>query len=178
MPDEVWPVPAADRLLTFDGYNGFGFMLRGFTRLDGEDRCFATCWSNFAGLPVRPTERYYLSEKGFSSVNAEWMRVYGLHGRSRLRRIEVLRTYAYCWLVAPAIVLLPSTAAIVLAVHVSDALSACLLIGGLFCWPSAGVIINIRLLTAFRTRWTQARDVRWVDAPPCGRGQDAGQRAS
>jgi len=116
MSDPVWPLaPGEPRTLV--SVNGFGTLLLHNSRPDADGRFFATRWFMII-LPVVPLGRYHVRRLGvrqhggfFSS--AETTR-YEVFGRSRLRAIEIIRTYLYFWLVLPAVFLGPIGASIAL----------------------------------------------------------------
>ncbi|BCB90774.1 hypothetical protein [Phytohabitans suffuscus] len=172
MPDAVWPTafprPTSSR-------NGFGRELKGFTRPDGSGGRFATCWVVAFGLPVVPLSRCYLSQERAFSTPPRGFRLraatrYRIEGESRVRVAEVARTYAFCWLLVPAVVLAPL---LVLLERVdgddrSNASKAAL-VAAFLAVLVGSILVLTALLAAYRARWAPVRTVVWVDPPAGGR---------
>ncbi|BCB75761.1 hypothetical protein GCM10022251_26430 [Phytohabitans flavus] len=172
MPDAVWltahPRPTSSR-------NGFGRELKGFTRPDATGRRFATCWFVAFGLPIVPLSRCYLSE---DRPRETWLGAtarYRIEGESRLRAAEVLRTYAFGWLLVPAVLIAPALVLLSQADRVIDDEGsdvAKLSLVGAFLLVLLGSILALGVLRGlYRQRWAPVREVVWVDAPvvPSGR---------
>lgn len=96
---------------------GNGFMLLANTRPDGEGRYFATRWFMLL-FPLVPLGRYHVRQLGqhdtggVASVGTTTE--YQLLGRSRLRLVEVLRTYLMFWVVMPVMFVGPIVLGVVL----------------------------------------------------------------
>jgi hypothetical protein len=165
MPDDVWPVRHGE-VRALSSFNGIGFTLRGFTRTDPSGRCFATRWLVVLLLPVVPLQRYYVTQGATTPTAPGWSTHYRFHGRSRLRAGEILRTYVFCWLVAPAIVLVPIILWLTHADQIADATSFWLVLGVFIVLVLGGVALVVWLVSVYRQRWAPLRTVRWVDAPP------------
>ncbi|MER6144249.1 hypothetical protein ABT174_30120 [Streptomyces sparsogenes] len=163
MTDDVWPIGQGEspRLGSF---NGIGFGLKGFTRVDENGRCFATRWFMVVHLPVAPLRRYYLTEGKVTHELSRTTTRYVLHGRSRLRADEILRTYAFCWLLCPVVLGLPLLP--LLRYANQDAPSLWVLVGGFLGCVAAGSVVLAVLHTAYRRRWAPLRTPRWVTERP------------
>ncbi|WP_189538261.1 hypothetical protein [Streptomyces roseolilacinus] len=157
----------------FNYYNGiFGFDLRGCTRTDDSERFFATRWFIFNLLPLIPLQRYYLSETRVSSQQYTGQiehvfanSVYKVHGRSRLHVGEIVRTYAYAWLVAPALVIVPVVHLMETTDRADDSTDIWLIIGALL-WPFIGIFLVVLLPEVFRKFQRSPRPVSWRAEPP------------
>ncbi|WUI03936.1 hypothetical protein OHR68_19775 [Spirillospora sp. NBC_00431] len=170
MSDDVWPVQ--DEVGSLSTFNGTGYELKGFTRTDPSGRCFATRWWVVGlNLPVLPLERYYVTQKedyyvreGKGQAKADvWTTNYVIHGQSHLRIDEIVRTYLYSWLIAPAIGLGPF---LVVLAHVERVVDArwvifVAVLGAFF----VGIFIAAALPRIYRKRWARVRTVRWVKSP-------------
>ena len=171
MPDQVWPLtsPSYSRLYSF---NGIGFGLLGATRKDATGRCFVTRWFTLLYLPVIPLGRYYVSQghtdHDYFGAGSTTTTDYRFLGQSSLRFSEILRTYLFFWLYAPAVVLLP---VIALLSHANEFVRALepgagwpvLVLIGLFITLLVGSLaLVIWLLEVYRTRWAPLREAQWV----------------
>lgn len=159
MPDDVWPISAENpgpKSLT--SYNGFGFGLKGFTRPDAAGYRFATHWFMLLGLPIAPLGRYYLREVDMrpGPGTAGLVTRYHIAGSSLLRPIEVVRTYAFCWL-TPVAVVAPLLALLARA----DDYPWWLSIGAVAIWPIVAIVAIATALTFYRDRWAPRREARW-----------------
>lgn len=170
MPDRVWPMTsmAYTRLYSF---NGFGFGLLGATRTDPTGRCFITRWFTLLYLPVIPLGRYYVHQGntvgdsfGLGSTTTT---DYQFVGQSSLRFGEILRTYLYWWLFAPAFVLVPIIALLSHANEFARALEpnagwpVLVLIGLFLTWLFASLGLLVWFLQLYRDRWAPLREPRW-----------------
>ncbi|MEV6637781.1 hypothetical protein AB0M54_44340 [Actinoplanes sp. NPDC051470] len=171
MVDRVWEVTGQPVLTT---YNGFGSGLRGFTRVDGSGRCFATRWLLALYLPVFPLTRYYLSEHPLDPLDAARhsyivLGRYQIDGESRPRAAEILRTYAFWWLIVP---LVGPGPLLLVGRHlhgVADTMSTAqtwMSIAGFLLWPFLVIWGLTTLRDVYRRRWAPLRTVTWVDPPP------------
>ncbi|MDQ7905062.1 hypothetical protein RB614_11070 [Phytohabitans sp. ZYX-F-186] len=158
MPDAVWPTvhprPTSSR-------NGFGRELKGHTRTDRGGGHFATCWVVAFGLPIVPVSRYYLREDRAA-------RRHRIEGESRPRAAEVARTYAFCWLLVPAVVVAPLLVLLSQADRIGDEAStgSKLAFAGVFLAVLGGSIAAVTaLLALYRARWAPVREAVWVEAP-------------
>ncbi|MFC7329669.1 hypothetical protein [Marinactinospora rubrisoli] len=114
MPEEVRPFSTArgDRLPRLGGCNGIGILLVPVSREDSDDRRFAVRWVWLLFAPVLPLGRYYVTEEppalwGNSEAGGAETR-YTFHGVTRLKAGEIVRTYAWFWLVLLPVMFLPS----------------------------------------------------------------------
>lgn len=146
MADDVWPMPPKGPGSLYS-FNGIGFDLRGKTRTDAHNRCFATRWFTLVGLPVLPLGRYYITERGATSSHGQHTATYEFHGKSRLRIAEVLQMYLFCWVVIPVVVLLPAFLLISHVDEVTAATSFWVVIAGVAGCPLGG----FALLGGWRT---------------------------
>jgi len=170
MTDPVWPTHRPSRM---SSRNGFGLELKGFTRPDAAGRCFATCWIVVFGLPVVPLSRLYLKERSYTvrtkgilfSATAR----YEVDGESRLRRAELARTYAFCWLIGPAAVIVPILLLLANAERMvgedGSTVSTLLLVGTFLFLLIASVTALSVILTHYRARWAPLRTAVWTDPP-------------
>lgn len=176
MPDAVWPAaqprPTASR-------NGFGRELMGFTRADESGHRFATCWVVAFGLPIVPVSRCYLSEQRAVGPPVRGFRLrsatrYRIEGESRRRVSEILRTYAFCWLLVPAVVIVPvlvllSQADRIVDVRDGGATGPKLALVAAFVLLVTGSILALSAaLALYRSRWAPVRTVEWVERPDAG----------
>ncbi|MEV4755820.1 hypothetical protein AB0J86_12010 [Micromonospora sp. NPDC049559] len=161
MSDDVWPFsrdnPGPGSLRSF---NGIGFDLKGFTRVDATGYCFATRWFTIIGLPIIPLDRYYLRERGFASKSiglySETTYRYNIAGWAKLRFGEVLRTYAFCWLatlggVVPLLALLAR----------ADDFPVWVSITAMVVWPTTAIVLAVTGLMYYRKHWAPLREARW-----------------
>ncbi|WP_240522035.1 hypothetical protein [Amycolatopsis vastitatis] len=104
MSDIVWSLSPAEqaRARNFQAVNGIGRVLLGPTARDASGMHFKTAWISIL-LPLFPIARYYLQEVGSLSTGMSTTTRYTIVGRSRIVGAEVVRTYLYCWLVAPLV---------------------------------------------------------------------------
>ncbi|GAA4460360.1 hypothetical protein GCM10023170_061300 [Phytohabitans houttuyneae] len=177
MPDAVWrtshPRPTSSR-------NGFGRELKGFTRPDESGHRFATCWVVAFGMPIVPVSRCYLREDRAFTTAARGFRLhsaarYQIDGQSRRRWTEIVRTYAFCWLLVPAIVIAPTLVLLSQADRIVDtgadgATGPKLALVAVFLLLLTGSILALSAaLALYRTRWAPVRAAKWVDPPPDAR---------
>ncbi|WP_434444479.1 hypothetical protein [Lentzea sp. E54] len=114
--DPVRPLEPGEDPLLGTG-QGIGFTLLHNTRPDEHGRFFATRWFMLL-FPVVPLGRYHVrlagetTGGGFTSVSVTT--AYQLLGRSRLRPVEILRTYLMFWVVMPVMFVGPIIAGIAL----------------------------------------------------------------
>jgi NADH:ubiquinone oxidoreductase subunit K len=164
MPDRVVPLPpdGAGKLGTVDG---FGFSLMGLTRLDPSGHCFATRWLTVLGLPVLPLNRYYLQPGDTSftirGTRSTQLTSYRIVGAADLRAAEILRTLLYCWLVGPAIVVLPLVLLFVNIDAIVDSVpgGVLTLIVVVLAWLVGSVAGLSAVLQVYRKRWAPLREV-------------------
>lgn len=175
MPDDVWPLPAAEPPM-LNTFNGTGLELKGFTRADAAGRCFATRWLVLLGMPIIPLGRYYLrqgSTTGFASGSyTEYRTRYAIEGRARPRFFEIIRTYVFCWLIGPGVVLAPTLALLWRVDELSDAIApdsgwsflavTALALG----WPVSAIVLLVMLLQNYRKHWAPVRTARRLTKPP------------
>ncbi|MDW6061966.1 hypothetical protein SAZ11_33025 [Streptomyces sp. FXJ1.4098] len=163
MTEDVWPIRSGE-LKHLGSLSGIGFGLKGFTRADESGRCFATRWFMFIYLPVIPRQRYYLTE---GEVTHEVSRIttrYALHGQSHLRAGEILRTYAFGWLVCPVVLGVPLLP--LLAYANQDAPSLWVMVGGFLGCVVASSAVLALLHTTYRKRLAPLRHARWIAERP------------
>ena len=99
MSDPVWPIETKD-LPLLGTVMGVGETLYRNTFLDNAGRYFATAWITVF-LPLVPRGRYYVSQGETETTYTQFAQQdstqYRFYGRSRLRPIEIVRTFLYCW---------------------------------------------------------------------------------
>ena len=146
--------------------NGIGFDLRGHTAKDPDGLQFATRWFTILGFPLIPLGRYLIEERetfiadlgvSFSTTDR-----FAVHGASSLRPLEVLGTYVWSWLVAPAVVVVPFIQAIELFdANDNDASTWWLLVmlAGVITWPVVAVVL---LVLAVQWRRNRVRPTSWL----------------
>ncbi|MEU9189739.1 hypothetical protein AB0D14_35400 [Streptomyces sp. NPDC048484] len=162
MPDPVYPLPSGDGPPSLGTYNAMGTTLLHNSRPDASGCFFATCWIVFI-LPVVPLGRYYVrqgkitDESGFSSVRTTTE--YEFVGSSRLRSVEVIRTYLYFWIAVPAAFLGPIIASIAWDNNTSN--DNAQFYGMLV--SVASLCLLLLLLFLHRTRWRPVRRARWIE---------------
>ncbi|MFJ5925008.1 hypothetical protein ACIQF6_20625 [Kitasatospora sp. NPDC092948] len=170
MPDKVTPLRTAPRLGTF---NGFGRTMLGKTRVDADGACFATRWFTMVMLPIWPLGRYYLKEgetvhvdgrRGASSSTTE----YAFLGQAELRGSEILRTYLFCWVVVPVVILGPVTVMCINDKGFSRD-HGLLFIALLFGLPIVGMIVVAWLLVLHAKVLAPLREPQWVESAPARR---------
>lgn len=203
MPDHVWPAarprPTASR-------NGFGRELMGFTRPDESGGRFATCWVVAFGLPIVPVARCYISEErththlgsthipdgsppagdGHARAGGHVTRVrggrrYRIEGESRRRVPEILRTYAFCWILVPAVVVAPVLVLLSQADRFVDTASEdgagvgakLALVAALLLVMTTSILVLSAALALYRSRWAPIRTAEWIDRPDAGAATDA-----
>jgi hypothetical protein len=160
MADDVWPVSVDNPSGSLRSFNGTGFGLKGFTRVDATGYHFATRWFMIVGFPIIPLERYYLRE-----VSADFVTDYGAYseitrydiaGTARLRLGEILRTYACVWL-TPVVVILPLIALLLRANDIPLWVS----ITAVVLWPTTAICLAVMVLMYYRKHWAPLREVQW-----------------
>lgn len=163
MADPLYPLIPNEDLPELGTYNAIGTMLLHNSRADETGGSFATCWFMVI-LPVIPLSRYYVrqtgyrDESGFFSIRTTTS--YEIVGRSRVRWIEVVRTYLAWWIVMPAAFLGP----IVVAVGKEDENAG---LYGMFV--SVGLVFLLLILFALYAKyWRPVREVRWAEATAGG----------
>jgi hypothetical protein len=111
-------------------------------------------------LPVIPLDRYYVTQGPTTGrqtgAYSRSTTQYTIHGRSRLHVSEILRTYAFQWLLAPAFVVGP----IVLLLAYANEINFGLLIGGFLVWLVGSIIALVVLSAAYRRRWAPLCEAR------------------
>ena len=174
MPDkveEVWPLPASARKMSLRSVNGIGFEMKGFTRADSSGRYFGTRWFTIIGLPVVPRHRFYLCKESSSTASrgnsSSTTTRYSISGQAHLRGSEILRTYVFCWLFGPAVVIVP----IVLAVLLGDVVPVGVIVGFVLVWMIAAIFLLVILLDKYHKKWGPVRSVRWVQDDRQGSAQ-------
>jgi hypothetical protein len=165
MADEVWAL-AAGESLEMSTFNGIGTELKGFTRPDATGRYFGTRYVTLFGLPIVPLGRYYLRQTTSEYRGPGTVTRYAIAGRSRPRAAEILRTYLYCWLFAPAIVLAPILTLLYNADHLAEKFAFGWLLGAFFLCLLVSIAILTTLHATYRTRWAPTRQAQWLDRPP------------
>jgi hypothetical protein len=100
MSDPVWPIETKD-LPLLGTVMGIGEALYRNTSPDATGRYFATSWFTLL-LPIVPLGRYYVSQGETQTeytpiVGSKVSTEYRFYGRSRLRLVEIVRTFLYCW---------------------------------------------------------------------------------
>jgi hypothetical protein len=170
MVDDVWPLAPGTRV-RLGTFNGIGCGFKGFTRTDPQGSCFATHWFMVVYLPLIPLGRYYLTQGGTTDENygfySHSVTRYTIHGRSRLRATEILCTYVYQWVLAPAFVIVP----IVLWLNHADQISGetsddvsgwriALLIGVFLIWLLGSIFALAFLMLKYRRSWAPLRSPR------------------
>ncbi|MEV7020322.1 hypothetical protein [Streptomyces sp. NPDC093991] len=104
MADPLYPLTLDEDLPEMTTYNAIGTMLLHNSRADETGGFFATCWFMVI-LPVVPLSRYYVRQTGYSDqsglLTINTTTSYHIVGRSRIRWIEVGRTYLAWWIVMP-----------------------------------------------------------------------------
>jgi hypothetical protein len=115
-------------------------------------------------LPVVPLSRYYVRQTGYSDesglFSTRTTTRYEIVGRSRVRWIEVVRTYLAWWIVMPAAFVGP----IVAAVGREDENAG---LYGMFI--SVGlVLLLLTLFFIYGRYWRPVREVRWAEAATGG----------
>jgi hypothetical protein len=167
MSEYVRPLEAGRRV-RLGRTNGFGWTIMGLTRVDEDGNCFGTRWYTAAGLPILPLDRYYLKEgdttyssRGRTSTETT---SYQILGTAPLRSSEIIRTYIYCWLIAPLIGAGPLLLYLVNADHLAHSLP-----GGIitflilmFVILFAGPILLLVLHTRYRERFAPLRVPAWL----------------
>ncbi len=164
------PMRTAPRLGTV---NGFGRTMLGKTRPDAQGACFATHWFTMLMLPIRPLGRYYVKEGETVDVSGRHgsstsTTQYVFLGRAELRMSEVIRTYLFCWLVAPLVIAGPVT---LFGIN-SDAFSHAhpiLFIVLLLAIPIVCMIALAWMLVLNEKFLAPARIPQWVEARPANR---------
>jgi hypothetical protein len=173
MPDAVWPTPHPRPT---SSRNGFGRELKGFTRPDESGSRFATCWVVAFGLPIVPVSRCYLTEERAFTAPARDLRLraatrYRIAGVSRRRVTEIVRTYAFCSLVVPAVVIAPVLVLLSQADRIVDTGDGgatgpkLALVAAFLLVLTASILGLSAALALYRTRWAPVREVEWVDPP-------------
>ncbi|MGW0602058.1 hypothetical protein ACWD11_33730 [Streptomyces sp. NPDC002776] len=152
-------------------YNAIGMMLLHNSRADGSGGFLATCWFMVI-LPVVPLSRYYVRQTGYSDqsglFSTRTTTSYDIVGRSRVRWIEVVRTYLVWWIVMPAAFVGP----IVVAVGQEDENAG---LYGMFV--SVGLVFLLLTLVFFYGKyWRPVREVRWAEAEAETGGRDGRSR--
>ncbi|RCV48072.1 hypothetical protein [Marinitenerispora sediminis] len=114
MTEEVRPFSTArgDRAPWLGGFNGIGILLMPVSREDAQGRHFAVRWLWLLFVPVLPLGRYYVTEGpqrlwGNSEAGGVETR-YDFHGVTRMKAAEIVRTYAWFWLLLLPAMFLPS----------------------------------------------------------------------
>ncbi len=160
MADPLYPLAPDEELPAWETHNAIGTMLLHNSRADESGGFFATCWFMVI-LPVVPLGRYYVRQTGFSDrsglFSIRTTTGYEVIGRSRVRGIEVVRTYLVWWIVMPAALVGPNVAAAVAWEGENAGLHGMLLSTGL-------VLLLLALWFLHRTYWRPVRAFRWADA--------------
>jgi hypothetical protein len=163
MADPLYPLAPDEDLPELVTYNAIGTMLLHNSRPDESGGFFATCWFMVI-LPVVPLSRYYVRQTGYSDesglFSTRTTTRYEIVGRSRVRWIEVVRTYLAWWIVMPAAFVGP----IVAAVGREDENAG---LYGMFI--SVGlVLLLLTLFFIYGRYWRPVREVRWAEAATGG----------
>jgi hypothetical protein len=164
VPDVVRHLTPAERakLRHITSMNGVGRTLLAPTAADTSGAYFITMWFTVIG-PLVPIARFYVRSAepdpltGVYPIGAQSH--YDLLGRSPLVPAEVLRTYLYCWVLAPLVVLGPL---VPLLLRIDDVWAA---IGGwafgLVIVALAGTLFALMYGTRLVRRWRKPRAIRW-----------------
>lgn len=157
MADPVYPLAPDEELPNLETYNALGTMLLHNSRADESGRFFATCWF-MALLPIFPISRYYVRQTGFREEGNRAITTYEILGRSRIRWIEVVRTYLLCWIVIPVAFFGPVALLVVRDMKDEDVgfLAVCLAV--------VPVLLLLALFFIYRTFWRPVREARWAEA--------------
>jgi hypothetical protein len=159
MADSLYPMARDEDLPELGSYNAIGTMLLHNSRADESGGFFATCWFMVI-LPVIPLSRYYVRQTGYSDesglFSVKTTTSYEIIGRSRVRWIEVVRTYLVWWIVMPAALVGPNVAAAVGSEDESAGLYGMFVSVGLTC-------LLLTLFFFYGRYWRPVRGVRWVE---------------
>ncbi|MFD5478763.1 hypothetical protein [Streptomyces hawaiiensis] len=163
MADPLYPLVPDEGLPELGTYNAIGTMLLHNSRADESGGFFATCWFMVI-LPVVPLSRYYVRQTGYSDESGLFSirttTSYEIVGRSRVRWIEVVRTYLVWWIVMPTAFVGP----IVAAVGREDENAG---LYGMFV--SVGLVFLLLTLFFFYGKyWRPVREVRWAEGATGG----------
>ncbi|SDW41470.1 hypothetical protein SAMN05421504_101518 [Amycolatopsis xylanica] len=166
MPDIVRHLTPGERekLRTITSMNGVGRTLLSSTPTDASGAHFMTLWFTLLG-PVFPIGRYYLRSAepdplggGVHMIGSHSR--YDILGRSSLVPGEVIRTYLYCWLLAPLAVVGPL---VPLLANIDDVWAA---IGFWAFFLVVGALLGLAFALVYGTRfvsrrWRKPRAMRW-----------------
>jgi hypothetical protein len=164
--DIVWslsPVEQA-RARSFQSVNGIGRVLLGPTVRDASGMHFKTAWISIL-LPLIPVARYYLQEVSSLSTGVSTTTRYHIIGRSRLIGAEVVRTYLYCWLVAPLIGAGPAALLLSQADELADSIGVLGLIALFLVTLTASIALLTFGTNLLRKRLFTPRPVILQDEP-------------
>lgn len=161
MPDPVWPIPPDKVPTTFATYDAFGTTLLHNSRPDGGGRFFATQWFMII-LPVAPMARYWVRQGAtYQSGPGTETTEYEISARSRLRAIEIVRTYLYFWLIVPASFLGPITYGVYWSPSRTNNTETMYMFGCMLV-SVALLLLVLGLLLLYRMYWRPVREARWV----------------
>jgi hypothetical protein len=159
MADPLYHLAPDEDLPELGTYNAIGTMLLHNSRADESGGFFATCWFMVI-LPVVPLGRYYVRQTGYRDeggpLSIRTTTTYEIFGRSRLRWIEVVRTYLAWWIVMPAAIFVPFAATVGRESENAE-LYGMAVSGGL-------VLLLLTLFFIYGRYWRPVREVRWADA--------------
>ncbi|MFI6938639.1 hypothetical protein ACIBI4_05170 [Streptomyces sp. NPDC050418] len=159
MADSLYPLAPDEELPTLESHNALGTMLLHNSRADESGAFFATCWFMVI-LPVFPLGRYYVRRTGYRDesglFSVRTTTGYEIVGRSRIRGIEVVRTYLLWWLLLPAAIAGPNIAAAVAWEGENAGLHGMLLSVGL-------LVVLLILWFLYGMYWRPVRQVRWAE---------------
>ncbi|GAA2251260.1 hypothetical protein GCM10010415_08560 [Streptomyces atrovirens] len=161
MPDPVYPLPSDARPPSLGTHSAMGTMLLHNSRADDSGCFFATQWLMII-LPVVPLRRYYVRQGRITIEGSSTTTEYEIVGRSRIRAVEVIRTYLFFWVAVPAAVLGPVLASIAWD---DDPSGDDAQLVGMFVAVGL-LLLLLSLLFLHRTFWRPVRSARWTTAPP------------
>ncbi|MFI9818975.1 hypothetical protein ACIHFC_00625 [Streptomyces sp. NPDC052013] len=157
MADPVYPLAPDEELPDFETYKAIGTMLLHNSRADESGRFFATCWFMVL-LPIFPISRYYVRQTGFREEGNRMITTYEVLGRSRIRWIEIVRTYLAWWVVIPVTFFGPVAMIVVREMEGDDP--------GFFavCLAAVPLLLILTLFVIYKLYWRPVREARWAEA--------------
>ncbi|RSM38379.1 hypothetical protein DMA12_33075 [Amycolatopsis balhimycina DSM 5908] len=145
--------------------NGIGRVLLSPTTRDESGAHFKTAWISIL-LPLIPIGRYYLQEVSSLSTGVRTTTRYHIIGRSRLVGAEVVRTYLYCWLIAPLVGAGPAALLLSQADELADSIGVFGLIALFLITLTASITLLSFGTNLARSRFFTPRTVILQDKPP------------
>ena len=152
-PENVWPMPPGKRIRPLRTINGIGAGLYSWSLPDADGRQFATRWLCAFGMPLLPTGRYYVTKGATQHTYQRQSTSYQIHGRSHLRAREILRTYAYFWLLVPGAFLIPLILFVIFAEAVLAVIWFFIAIVLVLTWASMAASIARAFAPLYAVRW-------------------------